>query len=536
MRFGALPRRRPLSVVFLAFAVVGGAALAGCTGPPREDVGPLVREYARAWSDRDAGALGDLTDAPRAAANAVTEYQRSLGTWDTAVRPVGGPSCGFGGCEQRLRVVQQIPDVGPWRYSTVVSLVSVDGEWRVGWAPANYHPRLTDGGELRVRPGPRTDRTTASLTTVDEQPLADTAQVPAPLRRLADRGGAVELVDSDGESETLYRPKRTEEQIALTLSNEAQLAAESALADLGGEGALVAIRPSTGEVLAAVGDDALGGEYEPGSAFSVVSAAALIDRGLDTAEQVTCPAEVSAGETAFRNPGGDSRAAAPFWEAFVWSCDTTIVGRSGSLHPGDLAAAAERFGIGVSWDLGVPAHSGYVPSDGEKGDRDTSADHGKSGKGGDDGVGGSADQRARIAASAIGRDGVTVSPLAMAAMVGTVSYGQPLRPSIMLEPAGADRVADGDQGVEPDAAARGAGLPTPGEGVLTRIRGLLRAGVTHGPAAGLRELGHDVHAHVGRTLDQRQEWVIGYQDDLAFAVLAPRDGIGVAKRFLEQYP
>ena len=87
--------------------------------------------------------------------------------------------------------------------------------------------------------------------------------------------------------ELLSRPGRAGRPLRTTLSADVQRAAEAALGDRTDEAALVAVQPSTGDILAVADrpvdsayDRALEGRYPPGSTFKVVTTAALLRAGL----------------------------------------------------------------------------------------------------------------------------------------------------------------------------------------------------------------------------------------------------------------
>jgi cell division protein FtsI/penicillin-binding protein 2 len=72
--------------------------------------------------------------------------------------------------------------------------------------------------------------------------------------------------------------------------------------------ALVAVRPSTGEVLAvadrlAEPKDAFQGLYPPGSTFKVITAADLLHGGMTPGTSVDCPAVTVAAQRTIHNDG-----------------------------------------------------------------------------------------------------------------------------------------------------------------------------------------------------------------------------------------
>ena len=96
--------------------------------------------------------------------------------------------------------------------------------------------------------------------------------------------------------------------LTTTLNPGLQLLAERTLAKTRPASALVAIRPSTGAVVAAANNAgtrgqsiATVGQAPPGSTFKVVSALALLRAGLDPDSPVSCPLTVTVEGKTFTN-------------------------------------------------------------------------------------------------------------------------------------------------------------------------------------------------------------------------------------------
>src|SRR5688500_11343025 len=194
-----------------------------------------------------------------------------------------------------------------------------------------------------------------------------------------------------------------------TLDRRLQAAAERALGGATKPAALVAVRPSTGEVLAAANapadsafDRALVGQYPPGSTFKVVSASALFRDGLRPSDVVACPQTVTVDGKRFKNYDDlGALGRVPFSRDFAMSCNTAFIDATQQLDADAISQTAALFGIGAEWDLGVGSFSGSVPapeSDVEK------------------------------AASAIGQGKVLMSPLAMAVVAAAIQSGTPRSP------------------------------------------------------------------------------------------------------------
>ena len=120
------------------------------------------------------------------------------------------------------------------------------------------------------------------------------------------------------------RPSRSAgKPLTTTLDRELQELAEQTLAKTKPASALVAIRPSTGAVVAAANGPgtkdlsvATVGQAPPGSTFKVVSSLALLRAGLKPSSPVTCPTHrhrgrPSSSRTTATIPSGAERARSP---------------------------------------------------------------------------------------------------------------------------------------------------------------------------------------------------------------------------------
>jgi hypothetical protein len=295
--------------------------------------------------------------------------------------------------------------------------------------------------------------------------------------------------------------------VGVSLDRAVQTAAEDAVQPLPQQAMLVALAPSTGEVLAVAQNDAadaegplaLTGRYPPGSTFKIATAdAAVAEAGLTPVSPVPCPAATVVGGRPIPNKGGFDLGTVPLQTAFARSCNTTFAQLGAQLGQDALPAAALRLGLGA--DYVVPALTtvtGSVPA--------------------------SADPVQR-AEDGIGQGQVLASPLGMALVAATVARGAPVVPELVRgRPTEVIRAAD-----DPDPA------------VLTQVRQMMRAVVTEGTATQLAPLG-EVYGKTGTaefTGDGRAHgWFVGYRGDLAFAVLVVDGGsstvaVDVAARFL----
>lgn len=321
-------------------------------------------------------------------------------------------------------------------------------------------------------------------------------------------------VGGDGKPVELFRvdavngtPLQTTFDIAL------QERAEALLADQGVPSAIVAIRPSTGEVLAAASgpaseglSTATVGQYAPGSTFKIATALAAMRGGTTPDTTVSCTGQIAVGGRTFSNvPGYPSSALGdvPFRTAFANSCNTAMISLSGAVSQQALHDAAADLGLGVTWDLGAPAYGGDVPT------QAPDVEH---------------------AASMIGQGKIQASPLAMATVAASVANGARVSPVLVHSneafaqfsaPSGA---ASGSAAPAPSASATAA-PPTPSNLTAEEadtLRSLMRSVVTDGSATVLTDLGPDIGAKTGTAQygdgSKSHVWMIAFDGDLAVAV------------------
>jgi cell division protein FtsI/penicillin-binding protein 2 len=284
--------------------------------------------------------------------------------------------------------------------------------------------------------------------------------------------------------------------VVTTIDPGVQQAAERALDGVRQPAAIVAVRVSTGEVLASVSrptsrafDLALAGSVPPGSTFKVVTAAALLGKGSTPATTLHCPATVTVDGKVFKNFEHETLGDLSLQSAFAQSCNTAFVGASSGLGGTVLPSTAEAFGLGTAIHPGLPAFGGSVPAPATRVD---------------------------LAATAIGQGKVLVSPLAMAGLAATVGSGSHHAPRL----------------VAGSADAKVAPHPLPA-GVAASLRSMMAEVVTSGTAAraqlppgtagktGTAEFG-------GGANPATHAWFVGYRGDIAFAVLVYGGGVGGA--------
>lgn len=296
------------------------------------------------------------------------------------------------------------------------------------------------------------------------------------------------------------RPLRT------TLDRDVQMAAESALGDEPRKVALVAVEPSTGDVLAVANrpvDDtfnrAMAGRYPPGSTFKVATTLALLRDGLDPATTVDCPQHATVDGRQFKNFEGGAGGSVPFATDFAQSCNTAFVSLNDRLGGSRLPEAAKDLGLGERISLALDAPSASVPAPRSPVER---------------------------ASASIGQDRILASPLSMAGVAATIADGRWRAPRLLH-----DDPRRQTANVTADEAAQ---LRTLMRDVVTSGTGTALAALPGEPAgkSGTAEYGSGdpppTHA-----------WFIGFRGDLAFAVLVEGGRAGgtvaapIAARFLE---
>jgi hypothetical protein len=402
-----------------------------------------------------------------------------------------------------------------WTYDGELKVVERDRTWKIDWSPATLHPRLTGKGSIqvvRVKSEP-TPVLAADGTRVDTpdapgsvQQLVDGLRETYPDRFAESTRHVIRLYENGRPVETLSG-SREKEPLRITVDLKVHAAGAAALEDVDKNASLVALRPSTGEILAVVNkpggfNRALLGKYPPGSTFKVVTASALVAGGVEPDSRVSCPAEQNIGGFPFHNAGFKDYGTLPFRDAFAHSCNTTFGAMAVSdLGAERLAEVARSFGFGERIAPGVPAVKADFPAPKDATD---------------------------LASASIGQGRVLASPLNMASVAAAVADGAWRPPRLVAEE------------LLPDRSLR----PRPLEDdVLAALRELMPAVVTDGTAHAVPfppgTAGKTGTAEYGSGKEPpAHSWFIGYQGNLAVAVVVEGGGAGsavaapIAARFL----
>ncbi|SDS68718.1 penicillin-binding transpeptidase domain-containing protein [Corynebacterium timonense] len=258
--------------------------------------------------------------------------------------------------------------------------------------------------------------------------------------------------------------------VELTLDPNLQALAYEQLSNPGYEGAVAAMRPSTGEVLALAStpsydpnsvvnpetaeqaweqltndpgnpllNQATQEQLPPGSIFKIITTAAALRNGYTPDSPVTGEAEITLPGTnaTLPNYGGQACAGGgtvTLRTAFALSCNTAFAETAMDFGPEPLREAAAAFGVGEQYDLGLPTAAGSL------GDLPGAAELGQ---------------------SAIGQRDVTMTALQAAVMTATVANeGRRMAPYVVsrvvrpdLTPVRETRPREITEAITPEEAA-----------------------------------------------------------------------------------
>lgn len=303
--------------------------------------------------------------------------------------------------------------------------------------------------------------------------------------------------------------------VRTTINSTVQQAANQVVGSASTSATIVAIRPANGQILAVANHagrrlptlNPLGGHYQPGQAFTIVSAAALLANGVQLTTPTPCPASNPVGGQNFTNEPAEPNLGTqpPFRAAFAHACRTALAALSLKLNAKQLITTATNFGLGASWQLpltGTFAGSIRSPS----------------------GI-------AELAADTVGNGSVLASPLQMALIAGLVADGSWHSPVLVTS------------GPDPAQAQKSAFSAQ----VVSGLRTLMRATVVSGAGRPARVAGQAVYGQVGTAqLGPAQpgkwlSWFVGFRNNVAFAVLevttSPSTAAaGLAGQFLRGFP
>ncbi|MBW5485778.1 penicillin-binding transpeptidase domain-containing protein [Streptomyces bambusae] len=486
------------------------AAAAKSSGPPTEkEVAGTAAAFLAAWADGDAAKAAGLTNNDAAAQAAVAGFRSAAHVSKAQITP-GTPT----GTTVPFSVTAEVTYEGvtkPLAYESKLTVVrgATTGKALVDWQPSVLHPQLQRDEKLRAGTA-----ATPPVKAVDRGGEELTAEKYPSLRPVLEalrqtygaKAGGRPGVELWIEPAAPGAPRRTlltlaegePGRIETRLDANVQAAAEKAVAKYP-ESSVVAVKPSTGDILAVANNRkdgfnaAMQGSRAPGSTLKIMTAAMLLDRGLVAADKVAaCPPTASWDGKPFRNLGGFAMEGETFATSFARSCNTAFISLIDDVKDNGALPreAREVFGIGLdNWKTGIPSFDGKVPE-----------------------VSGPA-----AAAAYIGQGQVQMNPLTIASITATARTGVFRQP--VLVPAGLDG--------RPLAKAARAMKPS----VSAQLVRMMRQTAVSGTGAGaMASVGGDKGAKTGSAeVDGKgspDSWFTGFSGDVAAAAMVEGGGHG----------
>ncbi|MFF2215297.1 penicillin-binding transpeptidase domain-containing protein [Streptomyces antibioticus] len=504
------------------YALYGGAAAEdGAGGEKKAAVrtGPLsaaevttaAETFLTAWQKGSVAKAAAATDDTAAATALLTGFGKDARITDVTLTP--GTRTGDKVAFSVKGTVTYKKVSKPLAYDSALTVVrrAQDGRPLVDWEPSVVHPDLTEGdtlvtGEAGDPPVKALDREGGELTTAKYPSLGTVLDgLREKYGKKAGGTAGVELRVVRGKAakakkvsdKTLLElSKGTPGTVETTLSPALQAAAEQQVASRS-RASVVALRPSTGEILAVANSNrgfnvALQGSLAPGSTMKVITSSLLIEKGLASADKAhPCPKYFTYGGWKFQNDDKFEIKGGTFKASFARSCNTAFISQAPELDDDSLTKQAQQvFGLSLNnWSVGVPTLDGSVP----------------------------VQSKAQMAAELIGQGGVRMNPLNMASVAATVKSGTFHQPYL---------VAPSVDGRTLATAARAMSADT-----LAQLRELMNYTAGYGTAAGaMSGLGPDYGAKTGSAEVDNQEkpngWFTAYRGDLAAAGVVQAGGHG----------
>ncbi|WP_199548054.1 penicillin-binding transpeptidase domain-containing protein [Streptomyces sp. N35] len=470
------------------------------------EVEKTVEGFFKSWQNGEADAAAEFTNNPVAAGKALHSFAAAD---ITKVKIERGKASGAGVPFSVSATVAHEGESKPLAYKSKLTVVrgETTGRALVDWQPSVVHPLLKkdDTFEVGEADTPQIEAVDRDGKVLDRDKYPSLGPVLDQLReRYEDKAGGkpgielwIERADATAYNTTLVTLQKGEPgKIKTTLSAKVQAAAEQAVRSKA-KSSVVAIQPSTGQVLGVANQEpgnntAFLGRLAPGSTMKIVTAATFIDNGVaGPGTRIPCPNTIPYRSQTFGNlPGLAPNENATLAENFSRSCNTGFIKgiAHDSLNDNSLTQEAAKFGIGAEWQTGIPSYDGSVPP------ADTS-DRG---------------------ANAIGQGVVQMSPLNMASIVATVQGGGAFRQPVIVDSSyGVQRA--GASGISP--------------GTAPQLAQMMRTTARSGPAAtAVGGLGGDVGAKTGSAEVAGQtkpnSWFAGFRGDIAVAAVVVEGGRG----------
>ena len=480
------------------------------SGPPSADeVEETTAKFFAAWEKGQAATAAALTNNDTAAEPLLTAYGTTAHITGVTITP-GKAS----GATVPYTVKAKVDYDGtskPLAYKSRLTVVRgvTTGRALVDWQPSVVHPQLRRDDTLVTEESknPPIEAVDRDGTVLTKEKYPSLGPVLDALRdRYGDKAGGtpgVELVIRHADQAVADTPlltlaKGEPGKLETTISESAQAAAETAVKKYA-QSSVVAVKPSTGEVLAVANHrtDAFNAAFEgtaaPGSTMKIITAAMLIDNGVTSMNgPAPCPDDAIWQGQTFKNlKGMEPNPNATLANSFLRSCNTAFIKLIDEepLTDESLTTEAEtRFGIGKDWKTGIVSVDGKVPAV-------------------------SGPDRA---AGAIGQGQVQMNPLNMASVTATAITGT-FRQPYLVSPELDDR-----------QLATAKGLPA---NTADQLRQMMRLTATQGTAVlAMRGLGGDIGAKTGSAEVDGQavsnSWFTGFRNDIAAAAMTEEGGHG----------
>ncbi|MEU1853486.1 penicillin-binding transpeptidase domain-containing protein [Streptomyces sp. NPDC019990] len=490
---------------------VSGVAAEKKSGPPgKDEVRETTAKFFAAWEEGASGQAASYTNNDAAAEALLTAFADDAHLTDVKITPgaVNGTTVPY-------TVKAKVARDGKSRPLTYRSQLTVvrgltTGRALVDWQPSVVHPGLKKHDTLVTERSARAPIEAVgrdgSVLTKEKYPSLGPV-LDALREKYGEQAGGtpgIELVirhtgGNAPDTPLLTLAEGRPGKLETTISPSAQAAAERAVKRFA-QSSVVAVKPSTGEVLAVANNRTDGfnaafeGQAAPGSTMKIITAAMLIDNGVTSMNgPAPCPDSAVWQSQTFKNlEGMKPDESATLAGSFMRSCNTAFI-KLIDEEPLDDASltreAEERFGLGRdNWKTGIVSFDGSVPAvDGP--DR---------------------------AAGAIGQGQVQMSPLNMASVTATAITGA-FRQPYLVSPELDDR-----------QLARAEGLKA---GTAAQLKQMMRLTATQGTAAqAMRGLGGDLGAKTGSAeVDgntKSNSWFTGFRGDIAAAAMTEEGGHG----------
>ncbi|MER6284406.1 penicillin-binding transpeptidase domain-containing protein [Streptomyces sviceus] len=487
----------------------GGVGDAKRSGPPTADeIKETSKGFFAAWEKGNAASAAALTNNNTAAEVLLAAYGTDAHIRDVRITP--GTATGATVPYRVKATVSYDGKSKPLAYSSKLTVVRgvTTGKALVDWQPSVVYPKLQRDDRLVTgeSANPAIEAVDRGGKVLTKEKYPSLGPVLDALReKYGDKAGGtpgIELVikhpDQSPDTSLLTLAEGRAGKLQTTISASAQAAAEKAV-KLYAQSSVVAVKPSTGEVLAVANNrtDAFNAAFEgtkaPGSTMKIITAAMLIDNGVTSMNgPAPCPdSAVWQGQTFKNLTNMKPNEGASLANSFMRSCNTAFIKLIDEKPLTDESLTQEaqnRFGIGEDWKTGIVSFDGKVPAV-------------------------SGPDRA---ANAIGQGQVQMNPLNMASVTATAITGTFRQPYVV-----SPQLDDRD-------LATAKGLPY---NTASQLKQMMRLTATQGTGAtAMAGLRGDIGAKTGSAeVDGQQvsnSWFTGFRNDMAAAAMTEEGGHG----------